>query len=102
MSNKILMLEDINLKTYDGATAHFWGVYSGFKKLNIYPIVLLPKPYPQDNNFKKDFLFYPSFGDYSKKLSKLRYLISLFYFIKIMVKNKINIIYCRYTPLFTL
>ncbi len=102
MSNKILMLEDINLKTYDGATAHFWGIYSGFKKLNIYPIVLLPKPYPQDNNFKKDFLFYPSFGDYSKKLSKLRYLISLFYFIKIMVKNKIKIIYCRYTPLFTL
>ncbi len=103
MKSKILILEDINLKTVDGATAHFWGIYSGFKKLDISPIVLLPKPYPKDKNLKKkkDFLFYPSFGDYSKKLSKLRYLISIFYFIKTIVKNKIKIIYCRYTPLFT-
>lgn len=95
------MLEDINLKTNDGATAHFLGIYSGFKKLNISPIVLLPQPYPKDKNFKKDFLFYPSFGDYSKKLSKLRYLISIFYFIPTIIKNKIKVIYCRYTPLFT-
>ncbi|MEO0096943.1 MAG: glycosyltransferase [candidate division WOR-3 bacterium] len=101
MNNKILMLEDINLKNYDGATAHFWGIYSGFKKLNLSPLVLLPKPYPKDKNFKKDFIFYPSFGDYSKKLSKFRYLISIFYFIQTIIKNKIKIIYCRYTPLFT-
>ncbi|MCS7250100.1 MAG: glycosyltransferase [candidate division WOR-3 bacterium] len=101
MDKKILMLEDINLKTYDGATAHFLGIYYGLKKLNISPIVLLPNPYPKDKVNNRDFIFYPSFGDYSKILSKFRYLVSILYFIKAIVKNKIKIIYCRYTPLFT-
>lgn len=106
MKNRFLLLADINLATFEGSTAHFLGVLTGFKKLKLSPIVLLPKPYPPLNAVLKKNLeeiqinFYPSFGDYSSFMSKLRYFLSLIYFLRILIKNKPNIIYCRFMPLF--
>jgi glycosyltransferase involved in cell wall biosynthesis len=104
MKNRFLLVADINLATFEGSTAHFLGVLSGFKKLNILPLILLPKPYPPSQIFPKENLgkvyFYPSLGDYSSFISKFRYLLSLIYFFVILIKKKPNIIYCRFTPLF--